>query len=115
MRNYLVVNKKTKYGNIKTEYNGIVFDSKKEANFCKELDVLKNAKDPKEKVLSYDLQVKYPIYINDKKICDYIADFVVRYGDHRVEVIDVKGVKTDVYKLKKKMIEAYYNFKIVEK
>ena len=33
-----------------------------------------------------------------------MADFVVTYSDGHVEVIDVKGVRTDVYKLKRKML-----------
>ena len=34
----------------------------------------------------------------------YTADFVVEYADGRVEVIDVKGMRTDVYKLKRKLL-----------
>lgn len=38
----------------------------------------------------------------------YYADFVVTYVDGHKEVVDVKGVRTDVYKLKKKLLLAKY-------
>lgn len=104
---------KSKYGNVKTEYNGHKFDSKKEAQYCATLDLLKRATDPKKRVISYSLQVPYRISLNGHKICTYYADFVVKYADHE-EIIDVKGKKTDVYRLKKKLVEAQYGVKIIE-
>lgn len=61
-----------------------------------------------------ELQPKFPIVVNNKKICTYVADF--KYLDDKGnEVIeDVKGVKTPVYKLKKKLVEALYPIKIIE-
>jgi hypothetical protein len=44
----------------------------------------------------------------------YFADFKVTYGDGRVEVVDVKGVKTPLYRFKKKCVEAGYNIIIKE-
>lgn len=45
-------------------------------------------------------------YINSKCVerkCEYIADFV--YVENGIQVVeDVKGYKTDVYKIKKKMM-----------
>lgn len=38
----------------------------------------------------------------------YIADFLVKYSDGREEVVDVKGMRTDVYKLKKKLLLHQY-------
>lgn len=64
--------------------------------------------------MGIEYQVKYPIEINGKHICNYYADFKVTYADGRVEVVDVKGFITDVYSLKKKMVEAYYDIKIIE-
>lgn len=107
--------KGNKYGSKKTEYNGVFYDSKREANFAAHLDNLKHAVDPKEKVIDVKRQVPYPIQINNQHICKYLADFVVVYGDGRTEVIDVKGFKTEVYRLKKKMVEAQYGIKIIEK
>jgi hypothetical protein len=64
------------------------------------------------------LQVPFPIVINEKKICDYIADFVYDEKDKNGEwlriIEDAKGMKTDVYRLKKKMVEATYGIQIRE-
>ena len=104
----------SKYNNVKTEYGGRVFHSKKEAEFAQTLDTLKKAKNLRERVILYTCQSKYPVFINGIKICDYIADFVVTHADGWTEVVDVKGYKTAMYRLKKKMVEAYYGIKIIE-
>lgn len=106
--------KGSKYGNVKTEYNGNSYMSKREANYAQQLDLLKKAKNPADQVVSYEIQVPYPIEINGKKICKYLADFRVLYADGRTEVVDVKGFKTDIYKLKKKLVEATYGIEIKE-
>lgn len=117
-KNYLKTNpiqdRKSKYGNIKTEYNGVVFMSKKEANFCMELDLRKKASKDHERVVSYEMQVPYKIVVNGKHICKYLADFRVLYADGHTEVIDVKGVRTNVYSMKKKLVEALYGIEIIE-
>ncbi len=104
----------SKYGNIKTEYNGNNFMSKREASYAQQLDLLKKAKNKADQVVSYEVQVPYQIEINGKKICKYLADFRVLYADGRVEVVDVKGFRTSIYKLKKKMVEAQYGIEIIE-
>lgn len=106
--------KKSKYGNEKTIYKGEKYDSKREADYSKMLDTLKHSKNRAERVLKVERQVRYPIFIGQKHICNYYSDFRVRYGNGREEVIDVKGYKTEVYKIKKKLVEAIYQFKIIE-
>lgn len=88
--------------------------SKKEAGFARTLDALKHAKDPKERVVSYETQVPFQLEMNGIKICKYIADFVVTYKDKHIEVIDVKGYKTDIYILKSKIFKAQFGFSIKE-
>lgn len=100
----------TKYRNIKTTYNGIKFDSKKEANYCFELDMRKKAGE----VISYEMQVPFQVVLNEKKICKYILDFMVLLKDGSIEYVDVKGMKTTVYRIKKKLVEAQFNLKIKE-
>lgn len=39
---------------------------------------------------------------------EYVADFKVTYADGRVEIIDCKGMKTEAYKIKKKLFEYRY-------
>ena len=95
--------KGSKYGNIKTEYNGVLYDSKAEARRAIELDVLLKAGD----IENLRRQVPYPLMVNDKKIGTYKADFV--YFDKRKQkevVEDVKGMVTAVFKIKQKILEA---------
>ena len=101
----------SKYGNQKTEIDGFVFDSKREANRYQELKLLERAGE----IENLELQPKYSVDINRKHICNYFADF--RYFDKRNGVTiteDAKGMKTDVYKIKKKLVEAIYSITIVE-
>ena len=41
-----------------------------------------------------------------------MCDFVVFYEDGRVEYVDVKGRETELFKLKKSVVEAQYPIKI---
>lgn len=104
----------SKYRNKRTEYDGRIFDSKKEAEFARLLDVCRKASDASDRVVDVQFQPVFPVLINGKKIFTYKADFTVTYADGRVEIIDVKGFKTPVYRLKKKAVEAYYKIKILE-
>lgn len=104
----------SKYGNIKTAYNGRIFHSRKEAGFARLLDTMRNAVNPKDKVKDIQYQPRYPIVIEGKKICDYVGDFFVLYADNHSVLYDVKGYRTNVYVLKKKLVEAVYKIQIVE-
>ena len=104
---------KMKYHNTKCEYGGIRFDSKKEMAYYQTLLLLMKAKD--NPVIDIQLQVPFEVEINGIKICKYYADFVVKYLNWDIQVIDVKGCKTPVYRLKKKMVEAQFGIKIIEK
>lgn len=100
-----------KYGNKKTEVDGILFDSKKEAKRYQELRLLEK----QGIILELQLQPKFPIVVNGKKICTYIADFdycVAHTADRIVE--DVKGIKTPIYNLKKKLVKAVHGIDITE-
>lgn len=92
--------------------DGIVFDSKAEANRYLELRLLETAGEIKDLELqpSYSLLEPYvrPDGKKDRGII-YRADF--RYLDlktNRIIVEDVKGAVTDVYRLKKKLLLALY-------
>ena len=103
--------RQNKYGNRKTEVDGIVFDSKHEAMRWIELKYMERVG------LIRDLkrQVKFCLVPTlegeGKKIKQravyYVADF--EYWEKTTDgwkhvVEDAKGVKTDVYKLKKKLM-----------
>lgn len=100
----------SKFGARKTEYNGITYDSKREAEYARDLDILKQA----GMILDYERQPVFPLqdrFIKNKKVyrpIRYVADFKVTYPDGRVEIIDVKGFKTTEFKLKEKMFHYRY-------
>lgn len=106
--------KVNKYGNKKTEYNGQTFDSRKEAQYARELDLLSKAQNDTQRVVKYETQVRYPLEVNGTKIATYVLDFKVEYADGRVEFVDVKGMRTGVYKLKKKLMLACHGIEITE-
>lgn len=88
-----------------TEVDGIRFASKREARYYGLLKI----RERQGEIERLELQPKYEITVNGKRICTYIADF--RFNDlthKKRRVIDVKGCKTQVYKLKKKLVEALY-------
>ena len=100
-----------KYSNRKTELDGYIFDSAAEAQRYGELKLLVQA----EAISKLEIHPKFEIVVNQRRICNYFADFQY-YDFERREftVEDVKGVRTAVYHLKKKLVEAIYNIKIVE-
>ena len=98
-----------KYQNKKVEIDGIKFDSKMESNVYKVI---------KEKGIECVLQPKYLLQekfvFNDKSIREikYIGDFDIKIGDE-LYTIDVKGMETQVFKIKAKMFLYKYNREIV--
>lgn len=102
--------KKSKYNNKKTEIDGITFDSKKEAEYYCMLKLLKRAGEIKDFGLQprYELQPKFAKNGKKYRAITYIADFVIVNNDGTTEVVDVKGVETQVFKVKKKMFEYQY-------
>lgn len=111
-----------KFGAKKVIIDGIKFDSIKEGRYYQLLVALKKAKNEADRVIKIELQPKFRYEIEYKangnvykKRAFYKADFKVIYADCRIEIIDVKGYKTDIYKQKKKIIEALYNIEIIEK
>ncbi len=105
----------SKYHNKKTTIDGITFDSIKEGKRYQELKLLERAKEISGLKLQPQFELQPSFKKNGKiyKKITYKADFM--YFDNRLNktiVEDVKGFKTEVYKLKKKIFE--YNFKNLE-
>lgn len=98
----------SKYRAKKTEVDGILFDSKKEAKRYEELKALQSEGKIRDLVLqpSFELQPHFRKGGKIIRAITYTADFMYldsETGDTIVE--DVKGMKTDVYKIKKKLFE----------
>lgn len=116
----------------KKTVDGITFDSETEANYYIYIRDNKSKLNIKEIELQpeFILQQKYILtpdgeridYVNDKQFkaeqkkypkcthqaIKYIADFKITYKDGRVEVIDVKGMKTADFKIKEKIFNYRY-------
>jgi len=89
--------------------DGLWFPSKAEARHYAQLKLLERAGD----IRDLRLQPTYPVHLGGEKICTYRADF--SYNDFKGHhVVDVKGFKTPLYKLKKKLVEAVYGITIEE-
>lgn len=93
-----------KYRNVPTVVDGIRFDSKAEAKYYSHLCALKVAG-----LVSYFLR-QTPFHLPGGVI--YRADFIVFYADGTVAVVDVKGVITKEFAIKKRLVEATYPIKI---
>ena len=105
---------RNKYKAKKAVVDGIVFDSRKEAKRYTELKKLEEMGSIRDLSLQvqFELIPSFEIVIDGKKRkrrrMEYIADFVYYINNTRI-VEDVKGRKTEVYKIKKKIFE--YKFK----
>jgi hypothetical protein len=103
---------KSKYGAAKVHVNGIKFDSIVEAKYyvylLKEKATRKNIKEIKMQV---PFILQEGIKKNGKTILPikYIADFVVDYTNDTTRVIDIKGVVTADFKIKRKIFEYKYH------
>jgi hypothetical protein len=100
-----------KYKAIKTEVDGITFDSKKEARRYQDLKLLEKSGAISKLILQPSLRIE----VNGVKVCDYRADFsYYDNGTNKRIWEDVKGVKTSIYRLKKKLVFALYGIEILE-
>ena len=99
-----------KYGAKKTTVNGITFDSGAEARYYKKLLEQKRAGEIKD----FDLQPKFllqPAFKKNSKTIrsiNYIADFKVYHLDGSISIVDVKGVETETFNIKRKLFEERY-------
>lgn len=100
----------SKYKNIKTEVDNILFDSKKEAARYSELKMLQRT----GYISELKVQPSYDLRVNGVKVCTYIADFAYKDQQGRDVVEDVKGLKTAMYRIKAKLMIACYGLRILE-
>jgi len=108
---------KAKYRNVKVTIDGLTFDSKHEAHRYQELRLMQMG----GQVKSLELQVVMPLVVNGLKVCEYVADFVYMEKvphrepeEWRLVVEDAKGHRTDVYRLKAKLLFAVRGIEIRE-
>lgn len=101
----------TKYNARRVQLDGHTFDSAAEARRYNELRLLELGGAIRE----IEVHPTWRIVVNGQHICRYSADFAyldTATGARRVE--DVKGVKTPVYRLKKRLMAAVHGIDVVE-
>ena len=104
-------NTKSKYSNKKVLIDGIIFDSKKEANRYTELKILENAGE----IINLELQPVYVLQESFKykgkniRAIKYIGDFeYVDAKTGKTVLEDTKGFKTKDYLIKVKLLKNKY-------
>jgi hypothetical protein len=107
--------RKSKYNAAGERIDGQWFASASEARRYEQLKVMLDA----GQIDNLQLQKKLPCTVNNIVICNYLADFAYDVIDDRGYVVrsvieDVKGMVTDVYRIKKKLVEAIYRIEIIE-
>lgn len=98
--------RKSKYNARKVSVDGITFDSKAEADYYCRLKLLLRA----GQIDGFCRQARFVVTEgrNGEKGTEYVTDFVVFYPDGSYRIVDVKGVKTDVFRLKVKCMRDKY-------
>lgn len=107
----------TKYHSRKAVLDGIVFDSQLEANRYAELKLLERAGE----ITDLRTQVRYTLIPSQKKpsggterACTYTADFVYKDKSGGEIVEDTKGMKTQQYTIRRKLMLWVHGVEIKE-
>lgn len=86
------------------------FDSTREFDRWGELQLLERA----GRISDLSRQDRYPLHgPNGVKLADYVADFTYQ-EDGQIVIEDAKGVRTPMYRLKRKWVKAEYGIDIRE-
>jgi len=100
--------KPRKYLNVKTEVDGIKFDSKREAREYGNLVYRQRAGE----ISHLEVHPKFLIVVNGVRIGSYTADFkFMDKAEGRFRVIDIKSpstAKNTTFRIKKRLVEALY-------
>jgi hypothetical protein len=100
----------TKYGSRRTTVDGVTFDSAKEAKRFGELVMMQQA----GHISGLRRQVPFDLVVNGHKVATYRADFTYSDASGLDVVEDVKGFRTPVYKLKRRLMLACWGVDIRE-
>ncbi len=102
--------KRSKYGAKPVFVDGIRFASQREAKRYNELGTLLAA----GLISDLQLQPRFNFMVKGVKCFADVADFSYTTSSGAQIIEDAKGFKTDIYKLKKKLIEAAFGVEIKE-
>lgn len=118
-RTTLPQKRRSKYGATPTTVDGIRFDSAKEAKRYGELKLLWEL----SLITDLELQPEFVLWAHPNgethagagiPVGKYRADFRYYTPDGEIVIEDVKGMRTPLYRLKKRIVEAQYGIKIRE-
>lgn len=106
--------KPNKYRNRPVVVDGIRFASAREGRRYSELKLMERA----GRITGLRLQPKFPLRVGGTLITTYIADFAYHdpaavEGSLFETIEDVKGVETDVFKIKRKLLKACLGIDVV--
>lgn len=107
----------SKYGATPTVVDNIRFASKKEAARYLDLKFRQKAGEISGLELQPKFALKAPQYGGGPPVpvCTYIADFRYREGPRGILVVeDVKGVRTPMYRLKRKWLKVQHGITVME-
>lgn len=100
-----------KYHAEPTEVDGHLFPSKREAERYQQLRLLEQA----GAIEDLRLQFRFPLAVRDTVIGHFVADFTYTdVGTRGCVVEDAKGMRTELYRWKKRHFEAQYGIRIQE-
>ena len=101
----------SKFHNIPKRVDGILFQSTKESRRYSELKALQQA----GVIQDLELQPKFKLEVNGVHITTYYADFKYWDNERNQEVIeDSKGMRTQLYILKKRLMKALLSIEVEE-
>jgi len=101
---------RSKYSAVRTQVDGIWFDSKSEAAHYRRLQLLAAA----GQISDLRCHQRWPLVVNGIECAQYESDFDHLDANGTRVIVDVKGKPTEAYQLKKKLFEALYPVKILE-
>lgn len=107
---------RNKYNAKKTTVYGITFDSKREAARYLELHALLRGGEITDLKRQVPFELIPPQKVHGKpwRGITYIADFTYKNADGEYVVEDVKGVRTEIYRMKKKMMWYFNKIEVKE-
>ncbi len=112
-RVYFSNNRKNKFNAKKKQYNGRYYDSILEANYAESLDWQKKLGE----IAEITPQYKISLDVAGVHIANYYMDFKVEFFDGRIEMHEVKGAETPLWRMKWRLAKALYpdwNFVLVK-
>jgi hypothetical protein len=97
---------RSKYNAQKIWVDGILFDSKAEADYYCQLKLLLRAGE----ITGFCRQARFLITegVNGERGTEYVTDFIIFYPNGNYQIVDVKGKETDVFKIKEKAFREKY-------